>query len=111
MNIAKLIEGTATLTKEWNEKSTEVASDGTERRKYFRREHFIEFATPRWKDLGKDDIYIGHMVREYVNTSEPIFTRMYSLDMENKRIVLEYIDWYTDGLDMGDVFIRGVETP
>lgn len=111
MNIAKLIEGTATLTKEWNEKSTEVGSDGKERRKYIRREHFIEFATARWKDLGKDDIYINHMVREYVDTSVPIFTRMYALDRENKRIVLEYINWYVDGLDMGDVFIRGVETP
>jgi hypothetical protein len=104
MNIAKIIEGTAELTLQWNQKEHVSNDQGEEREALLRREHFKKFAIDKWKQLGKDDSYIYHMVSQYIDTDEPIFCQIYNLDHENRRIVLEYLDWYMHGIGLPDDF-------
>ena len=102
MNIAKIIKGTAELTLQWNQKELVHNDQGEEREAFLRREHFKKFAIDKWKQLGKDDSYIYHMVTQYINTDEPIFCQIYALDHENLRIILEYLDWYMNGIGLKD---------
>lgn len=102
MNIAKIIKGTAELTLQWNQKELVSNDQGEEREAFLRREHFKKFAIDKWKQLGKDDSYIYHMVTQYINTDEPIFCQIYALDLANRRIILEYLDWYMDGIGLKD---------
>ena len=104
MNIAKIIKGTAELTQQWNQKELVSNDQGEEREAFLRREHFKKFAIDKWKQLGKDNNYIYHMVTQYIDTDEPFFCKIYALDHENLRIILEYLDWYMDGIGLPDDF-------
>jgi len=95
MNIIEIIEGTADLTLQWSQKENVNG-----KKIYSRREHFKKFCIKKWKTLGKDDAYIHHMITQYIDIDTPIFSNMDSLDRENQRIVLEYLDWYKGGIGL-----------
>ena len=103
MNIIKIIAGTASLTFQWNQKENVNGE-----KIYSSREHFKEFCIKKWKALGKDDAYIHHMTTQCIDTDTPIFSNMDSLDRENQRIVLEYLDWYQGGIGLPEENMKKV---
>lgn len=72
-NTRKIIYGIAKLTGEWEEN----------------KEGYAGFCAKRWKERG---IY-EHMLTEYVKSKEPITLRVYDLDDENLKQLIDYINW------------------
>jgi len=75
--IYKLLEAAAELAKNWQEE----------------RDRFGEFAKPRWKEWGGEEL-VNHMMTKYVHNDEKsIVEYLYNLDSRNKELVVEYLNW------------------
>ncbi len=72
-NTTKIIYGIARLTSEWEDN----------------KERYTWFCTDRWKERG---IY-EHMLKEFVNSKEPITLRAYDLDADNFKLLLDFVNW------------------
>ncbi len=88
----KLLQGVAEMTQNWE----------------IYRVRFYEFACSEGGDRWQDQSFREHMFGEYLNrNSEPLTTRLYSLDDGNRKLLLRFIDEYV----MAGLASHGVEYP
>lgn len=72
----KILQGIAELTRDWNYRKDALFG------------YMCERGGERWRDVR----FQHHMYSEYIKPDTAITTRLYSLDTENRRLVLRYID-------------------
>lgn len=75
---ASALHGCAVLTSEWERRRTELA----------------EFCRAEWTRRR----ILDHMTQEYIETTEPITTRLYSLDVQNRQLVYRFMESIGAGL-------------
>ena len=72
----KILQGIAEMTAGWA----------------IRRTQFFEFACREGGNRWKDQAFRQFMNAEYIRSDTPITMRIYSLDPENRRLLLRYIE-------------------
>lgn len=71
----KILQGIAELTRDWS----------------LRKEDLFRFACERGGERWQGESFRNHMYMEYFKGETPVTARMYSLDDNNLRLVLEYV--------------------
>lgn len=81
----KILQGIAELTRDWN----------------FRKDALYQFMCERGGERWRDVRFQHRMYAEYIKPEAPVTTRLYSLDEDSRRLVLDYV---------GTVLMAGLAT-
>lgn len=79
----KILQGIAELTRDWE----------------YRKDALFVYMCERGGERWNDSHFKLHMYVEYIKSEKPVTLRLYALDSENRRLVLQYVrDVLMDGL-------------
>ena len=70
-----ILQGIAELTRDWE----------------YRKDALFGFMCERGGDRWSDTHFKHHMYAEYIKSETPITLRLYALDADNRRLVLQYV--------------------